>query len=117
MAIPTSLIQIEAHPVECHRVMSNDTDERTGRRVKSVPYGSRAEALEAWASRGVTEADIDTTDARIDSLRELLTELEVAFAGAGSEGVTLALAEREYSQALSRLQGVSIALEETSPSR
>ena len=69
MPFPTTVIQIEAHPVECHRVLFNEHDELTGRRITSAQYASRADALEAWSWRGITESDIVVTDARIDAIR------------------------------------------------
>lgn len=103
MPFPVTLIQLEAHPVECHRVMFNDRDERTGRRIRSIPYPTRAAALEAWGPHGATDADIVTDDARVDALRDLLHELEAAFERDGSAGVSAALAERDFHFAQSRI--------------
>ncbi|WP_053384821.1 hypothetical protein [Leucobacter celer] len=111
MPFPDTLIQIEAHPVECHRVIFNDTDENTGRRITSVPYATRADALEAWGAQGATEGDLVTTDARIDAIRSLLHELEDAFERDGTAGVTMALALREFFQAQGRLDLAGIELE------
>lgn len=111
MTFPVTLIQIEAHPIECHRVLFDDTDETTGRPIVSTLYRTREEALEAWASSGATEKDLITTDARIDALRSLLHELEAAFAESGAAGVTYALAERDFLRARSRLDGAGLDLE------
>ena len=111
MPFPVTLIQIEAHPVECHRVLFNDTDESTGRRITSVPYPTRAAALEAWGPHGATDADIETVDARIDAIRQLLHELQAAFEQDGSAGVTMALAQRDLYRAQSRLDLAAIELE------
>lgn len=111
MPFPITLIQIEAREVECHRVQFDHTDEATGRPIVSTPYGTREEALEVWSSRGATEADLITTDARIDAIRSLLHELEAAFAKSGAPGVTYALAEHDFRRAQSRLDGAGLDLE------
>ncbi|MEV8339447.1 hypothetical protein [Leucobacter sp. NPDC077196] len=110
MPFPTTVIQIEAHPVECHRVLFNDYDELTGRRITSTQYASRADALEAWSWRGITESDIIVTDARIDAIRSLLNRLDAASADSGSEGVTFALASHDHDRARSQLDSASIEL-------
>ncbi|MGJ0202769.1 hypothetical protein NHL51_01240 [Leucobacter sp. gxy201] len=111
MTFPTTLIQIEAHPVECHRVQFDDIDEVTGRPLVSRPYGTREEALTAWASAGAIEADLITTDARIDAIRSLLHRLENAFAKFGSDGVTYVLAEHDFVRAQSRFDAAGLDLE------
>lgn len=112
MPFPVTVIQIEAHPVECHRVMFNDRDEDTGRRIRSIPYPTRAAALEAWGPHGATEADIVTDDARVDALRDLLHELEAACERDGSAGVSAALAEHDRQRAQSRLDAAGLELQE-----
>ena len=104
MTFPITVIQIEAHPVEIHKVLFADIDEDTGRQVSSSGYRTREEALITWRDAGVTERDIITTDVRIDVLRDILFDLERAFAEHGSRGVTLALSRRNLEQAQSRFK-------------
>ena len=113
MSLPITQIQFEARPTECHRVQFRGIDEHTGRPVTSTQYATREAALEAWAPAGATEADLVTTDARIDAIRAILLELEAAFAESGSPGVTFALARRDFARAESSLHGASIDLAES----
>lgn len=112
MQFPITLIQIEAQPVEIHQVLFNDVDEATGRQLRSVGYRTREEALNQWSDAGVTERDIVTTDVRIRVLRDILFDLERAFAEHGSRGVTLAIARRNHEQAQSRFNNAAAAFDE-----
>lgn len=51
MTFPITLIQIASFPVECRYVESKPTDEFTGQPFRSILYGSRDEALDAWSER------------------------------------------------------------------
>ncbi|GAA1621910.1 hypothetical protein [Leucobacter chromiireducens] len=102
MTFPITVIQLEARPVETHTVLFPDVDEDTGRQLRSISYGTPEGALSAWRDAGVTAQDIVTTDARIRALRNILFDLEHAFAEHGSIGVTLALARRDRDRAQAR---------------
>lgn len=97
------VIQLDAKAGTSYRAVFPEIDEPTGKPVTSTWYGSWTEVLEEWGNRGFER--IEAFDHRVDELKGIVRDCEVAYANEGSVGVTKLLYKRLKEQAEYALVG------------